>query len=121
MNAAAGTQTLAFLGSATDGDASGVVTLHYSDGSTGKYWLGLSDWTLSGGGRLRRHTATRWPPPRPTGTARDAPAASNRWSTDVFYAAVPVNPGKTLTSVTLPNGTSGGRSTSSRSARRPPR
>ncbi len=26
----------------------------------------------------------------------------------MFYAAVPVNPGKTLTSVTLPNGTSGG-------------
>ena len=28
--------------------------------------------------------------------------------TYVFYAALPVNPAKTLTSVTLPNGTSGG-------------
>ena len=49
VDAASGTQTLAFLGAATQGDGSGVVTLNYSDGSTSQYWLGFSDWTLGGG------------------------------------------------------------------------
>ena len=107
VNAAAGTQTLAFLGSATNGGASGVVTLNYSDGSTSKYWLGFSDWTLGGGGgspQFGNQVAA-------TTAYRDCAGCSggkDSTKTYVFYAAVPVNPSKTLTSVTLPNGTLGG-------------
>src|SRR6185312_14186775 len=41
VNAPAGTQTLAFLGSSTNGPVAAPITLHYADGSTAKYWLGL--------------------------------------------------------------------------------
>jgi predicted alpha-1,2-mannosidase len=107
VTGASGTQTLAFLGSATGGAASGVVTLNYSDGSTSKYWLGFSDWTLGGGGgspafgnQVAATTAYR--------DCAGCTGGQDSVKTYVFYAAVPVNPDKTLTSVTLPNGTSGG-------------
>ena len=102
-NAPAGTQTLAFLGSATNGPSEGVVALHYSDGSSARYWLGFSDWTLNGGGSQPsygnqtaislsyRNCSYCSPPQQSVGTY-------------VFYAAVPVDGSKTLTSVTLPNG-----------------
>ncbi|HJQ44206.1 MAG TPA: GH92 family glycosyl hydrolase, partial [Jatrophihabitantaceae bacterium] len=50
VHAAAGTQQIGFLGSASGGDSQGLATLTYSDGSTARYWLGFSDWTLGGGG-----------------------------------------------------------------------
>ena len=103
LNAPSQTQTLAFLGSATNGPSEGVVTEHYSDGSTAQYWLGLSDWTLNGGSS------------KPSYGNQTAIALSYRncsycsptdqkVATYVFYAAVPVDAGKTLTSVTLPDG-----------------
>ena len=107
VNAPSGTQTLAFLGSATDGPGEGMVTEHYSDGSSAQYWLGFSDWTLNGGGSepsygnqtaitLSYRNCSYCSPPQ-----QNVP-------TYVFYAAVPVDPGKTLSSVTLPDGASTG-------------
>jgi predicted alpha-1,2-mannosidase len=107
VNAPSGTQTLAFLGSAADGPSEGVVTEHYSDGSSAKYWLGLSDWTLNAGHSqpsygnqtaitLSYRNCSYCSPPQQT------------VATHVFYAAVPVDPGRTLTSVTLPDGASMG-------------
>ncbi len=103
MNAPAGTQTLGFLGSATNGPSEGVVTEHYSDGSSAQYWLGLSDWTLNGGSsdpsygnqtaiKLSYRNCSYCSPPQQS------------VATYVFYAAVPVDGSKTLTSVTLPDG-----------------
>lgn len=103
LNAPSGTQTLAFLGSATNGPSEGVVTEHYSDGSTAQYWLGLSDWTLNAGSsqpsygnqtaiKLSYRNCSYCSPPQ------------QNVATYVFYAAVPVDGGKTLTSVTLPDG-----------------
>jgi predicted alpha-1,2-mannosidase len=108
VNAASGTQTLAFLGSATNGPVSGPVTLHYSDGSTSNYWLGLSDWTLNGGSSTTPAYGNKI---AAATTYRDCPGCTNGQQTvgtDVFYTAIPVDAGKTLTSVTLPNGTGGG-------------
>jgi predicted alpha-1,2-mannosidase len=107
VNAAAGTQTLAFLGSASNGPVSGPVTLHYSDGSTGSYWLGLSDWTLNGGSATPSYGNTV----AASTTYRNCPGCTDNQQTvgtDVFYTAIPVDASKTLTSVTLPNGTSNG-------------
>ena len=103
LNAPPLTKTLAFLGSATNGPSEGVVTEHYSDGSTAQYWLGLSDWTLNGGSsqpsygnqtaiKLSYRNCSYCSPPQQS------------VATYVFDAAVPVDPGKTLTSVTLPDG-----------------
>ncbi len=50
VNAPAGTQQLGVLGSAAGGNTQGLATLTYSDGSHARFWLGLSDWTLGGGG-----------------------------------------------------------------------
>jgi predicted alpha-1,2-mannosidase len=107
LNAPPGTQTLAFLGSATNGPSEGVVTEHYSDGSSAQYWLGFSDWTLNAGNsqpsygnqtaiKLSYRNCSYCTPPQ------------QNVATYVFYAAVPVDPGKTLSGVTLPNGASTG-------------
>ena len=108
VNAAAGTQTLAFLGSATNGPLSAPLTLHYSDGSTGTYWLGLSDWTLNGG---NSKTPAYGNTTAAATTYRNCPGCTGGQQsvgTDVFYTAVPVDPSKTLTSVTLPSTTGSG-------------
>ena len=103
VDAAAGTQTLAFLGSATNGPVRQPITLHYSDGSTGEYWLGLSDWTLNGGNGKPSYGNTV----AATTSYRNCPGCTGGQqsvSTDVFYTAVPVDPTKTLTGVTLSGG-----------------
>jgi predicted alpha-1,2-mannosidase len=107
VNAPSGTQTLAFLGSATNGPSEGVVTEHYTDGSSAQYWLGLSDWTLNGNGsqpsydnqtaiKLSYRNCSYCSPPQQT------------VATYVFEAAIPVDPSRTLASVTLPDGASTG-------------
>ena len=107
LNAPAGTQTLAFLGSATNGPSEGVVTEHYTDGSSAQYWLGLSDWTLNGGGSQPSYGNRTAITLSYRNCSYCSPQQQNV-ATYVFYAAVPVDPSKTLASVTLPNGASTG-------------
>jgi predicted alpha-1,2-mannosidase len=109
VNAPSGTQTLAFLGSATNGPSQGAVTLRYSDGSTARYWLGLSDWTLNAGkskpsfgNQVAASTSYR----NCAGCA--STNYQNAVKTYVFYTGLPVDPSKTLASVTLPNGATQG-------------
>ncbi|HEX3617095.1 MAG TPA: GH92 family glycosyl hydrolase [Solirubrobacteraceae bacterium] len=107
VNAPAGTQTLAFLGSAADGPSQGLVTEHYTDGSSAQYWLGLSDWTLNGGSSQPSYGNQTAISLSYRNCSYCSPAQQTV-ATYVFYAAVPVDPGKTLASVTLPNGASTG-------------
>ncbi|HSZ40884.1 MAG TPA: GH92 family glycosyl hydrolase [Trebonia sp.] len=106
VNAPAGTQTLAFLGSASNGPSNGVITENYSDGTTQQYWLGLTDWTLNGGGGSLSYGNQK----AASTTYRNCDGCTSADNTDtyMYYTAVPVNPGKTLTSVTLPSGSSSG-------------
>ncbi|MDI5963450.1 GH92 family glycosyl hydrolase [Streptantibioticus silvisoli] len=107
LNAPAGTQRLAFLGSATGGPVSGPATLHYSDGSTATYYLGLSDWTLNAGSSKPSYGNKV----AATTTYRNCPSCTGGQqsvATDIFYTALPVDSAKTLTGVTLPSGTGGG-------------
>jgi glycosyl hydrolase family 92/IPT/TIG domain-containing protein len=99
--AAAGTQTLGFLGSSTGGPSQGIATLAYSDGSTAQYWLGLSDWTLNGGSQPPSFGNTT----AATMSYRNCQTCSDPYqaASYLFEANLPVNPGKTLVSVTLPN------------------
>jgi len=107
LNAAAGTQTLGFLGSATNGPSQGIATLNYSDGSTARYWLGLSDWTLGGGSSSQPsfgNTIAATTSYRNCGTCSGPMSAK----TYVFSADLPVDPAKTLVSVILPSQTDQG-------------
>ena len=51
VNAPPGRRSWGSLARPPAAPAKAVATLHYSDGSTARYWLGLSDWTLSAGAR----------------------------------------------------------------------
>ena len=103
VNAPAGTQSLGFLGSATNGPSQGVATLHYTDGSTAKFWLGLTDWTLNGGSG---HPSFNNVVAAST-TFRNCPGCTGgeqAVDTNIFETSLPVDPTKTLESVTLPQG-----------------
>jgi predicted alpha-1,2-mannosidase len=97
---------LALLGSATNGDTSGTLTITYTDGSTQTATIGFSDWTLGGGGgavafgnRLAITTPYR----------NETSGGSQQISTYLFTTApIALTAGKTVRSVTLPSTTSGG-------------
>ena len=106
----AGSDSLAVLGAATNGPSTGTVTLTYTDGSSQQQTLGLSDWTLNAGTSTpsfgnaivatipyRNWTGSG------TETAFTLQPSENATPTYVFLATVPLNSGKTLASVTLPN------------------
>jgi predicted alpha-1,2-mannosidase len=107
VNAPAGTQTLGFLGAASNGPSQGVATLHYSDGSSAQYWLGLSDWTLNGGSASAPSYGNQIAATLPY---RDCVGCSSPdpTTTYIYETSLPVDPTKTLTSVTLPNGATEG-------------
>jgi len=90
--------TLAFLGAASNGPASGTGTVTYTDGSAQSFTLGFRDWMLNGSGAHRDygHGIAAVLPYRNQGQRRDNAA------THVFYAAVPLQAGKLVVSVTLP-------------------
>ncbi|MGC5165467.1 GH92 family glycosyl hydrolase [Luteimicrobium sp. DT211] len=101
-----GATKLAFLGSASEGQASGTVTLTYTDGSTQTATVGFSDWTLGGGGGapqfgnvIALQTAYR----DQSGLGKDPV------KTDIFATApIALTAGKQLQSVTLPTTVDGG-------------
>ncbi|MCU4186718.1 GH92 family glycosyl hydrolase [Acidiferrimicrobium sp. IK] len=99
--AVAGATTLGLIGSATNGPSTGPLTVTYTDGSSQTVTLGFSDWTLGGGGST---------PSFGNGTAADTPYRNSvggtpqTISTYLFTANFPVATGKTIASVTLPNG-----------------
>ncbi|MFC8730882.1 GH92 family glycosyl hydrolase [Luteimicrobium sp. NPDC057192] len=101
-----GATKLSFLGSASEGQASGTVTLTYTDGTTQQATLGFSDWTLGGGGGspqfgnvIALKTAYR----DQAGQGKDPVV------TDIFASApIALQAGKQLQSVTLPETVSGG-------------
>jgi predicted alpha-1,2-mannosidase len=107
VTAAAGTQQLAFLGAATNGPLTAPLTLHYSDGTTTTFWLGLSDWTLNAGSSKPAYGNTS-AAAMPYRNCAACPGGQQSVGTDVFEASVPVDAGKTLTSVTLPDETGSG-------------
>ena len=108
VSAAPGSAELGLLGSADGGPSQGVMTLTYSDGTSTQFWLGLSDWTLGGGGSKpsfgNGDAATL-----PYRTCDGCSNGQQAVATHVFSTVFPVDATKTLTSVTLPNGADQGR------------
>jgi hypothetical protein len=97
----AGATELGILGSASNGPSSGTLSITYTDGTTQTATLGLSDWTSSS-------------PSFGNGTAasmtyrNSAGGTSQRIGTKVFITNITLAPGKTVASVTMPDGANQG-------------
>jgi lysophospholipase L1-like esterase len=107
VNAPAGTRTLGFLGAATNSPSQGTVTLRYSDGSTTQFTLGLSEWTQNLGASKVLY-GNQVVVTLPYANCDTCASGEDPVNTYVYYAALPVDPGKRLVSVTLPATVSGG-------------
>jgi len=98
---------LSVLGAADHGSTQGTGSVMYSDGTTQSFTLGLSDWTLDGGGAAR--------PSYGNGIAASLPYRNTGQGgrevvqTYLFYAAIPLRGGQPITQVTLPVTTGPGR------------
>ena len=108
VNAPSGIRQLGFLGSATNGPSQGTATLTYSDGSTSQYWLGFSDWTLNGGSTSAPSYGNQVAAATSYRNCSYCNPVQQTVKTYIFSAALPVDPAKTLSSVTLPNGATQG-------------
>lgn len=94
--------TLGFIGASANGPAYGTGTIHYTDGTTQDFTLGLSDWTLNGSSSTASYdnAVVAKMPYRDTGNSS---TGKDNTTTYLFYAGVSLIPGKTVKSVTLPN------------------
>ncbi|HEY0807686.1 MAG TPA: glycoside hydrolase domain-containing protein, partial [Pseudonocardiaceae bacterium] len=97
---------LELLGSATNGNTSGTLTITYTDGTTQAATIGFSDWTLGGGGgtpAFGNQIAVTTPYRNMTS------GGAQQIATDVFATTpIALAAGKTVASVSLPASTSGG-------------
>lgn len=95
----AGAAKLGFLGMATNGPSSGEGTIQYADGTDQPFVLCFSDWTMNGGdGPLAdgTHVAARMP------RRNSVRGELNDQETMLFVTTVPLERGKTVASVRLP-------------------
>jgi len=86
---------LGFLGSSQNGTASGIVTIHYTDGSSKSFNLNMADWYANSpavGNQLLTMTSS-W-------NFQSNPLGAHPVS--IYFASVPLEGGKTVASVTLP-------------------
>jgi beta-glucosidase len=91
---------LGFLGSAGFGAASGSGTITYTDGSTQPYSISMADWFNNApvSGDQIATTTSSW---------NFASSTQTPHPVSVYFASVPLDPGKTVASVTLPTVGSG--------------
>jgi hypothetical protein len=92
----AGATELGIIGSATNGPSSGSLTITYTDGTTQSAALGFTDWTSGSatfGNGIAASMAYR----------NSAGGSSQHIGTEVFTTNIPLQPAKTVASVTLPS------------------
>jgi beta-glucosidase len=91
---------LGFLGAAAFGAATGTGTINYKDGSTQSFSVAMSDWYNDApvAGDQIATTTSSWNFSSSTQTPHPV---------SVYFASVPLEPGKTVASVTLPTVSSG--------------
>jgi hypothetical protein len=94
-----GATTLAFLGSATNGPATGNATITYSDGTTQTFQMLFSDWTLNAG-KSAPSTGNQVVAVTPY---RNTLNGMQTHKPNVFYIDIALMAGKTVQSVTLPS------------------
>ena len=89
-----GATTLAFLGASSGGNSSGTATIHYTDGTSQGFTLGLTNWTGPASAFGNTVVATM--------NYRNGPNGKQSVRVYLFAAQVALPTGKTLKSVTLP-------------------
>ncbi len=93
---------LVIIGSSTNGNTEGSLIINYTDGSSSTETLGLSDWTLNGGGSKIAFGNT----PVVVSPYRNNvafPANKENVTTYLFSATIPLEAGKSIQSIQLPN------------------
>jgi hypothetical protein len=95
VNAAAGASDLGLLESSTNGSTSGTITITYSDGTSTTQPLSSSDWAAGPGSA---ETAVATMPYRNMMTG-----GSQQITMYVYATTVPIDPSKTVASITFPN------------------
>jgi beta-glucosidase len=86
---------LGILGAGQNGTAAGTITVRYTDGTSQSFTLSMADWYANApatGDKIVTTTSS-WNQSSPTG----------RHPVSVYFASVPLQPGKTVASVTLPS------------------
>ena len=105
-NASSTATKLELLGSATNGNTQGALTITYTDGTNQTANIGFSDWTLGGGGGTLMFGNTM---AVSTPYRNMTSGGSQTVGTDLFYTApISLAAGKTVASVTLPSDSSNG-------------
>ncbi|HWG11955.1 MAG TPA: GDSL-type esterase/lipase family protein, partial [Streptosporangiaceae bacterium] len=89
-----GASTLGLLGSSTSGGSQGALLIHYSDGTTSPATVSFGDWA---GAPVTGDRAVATLPYRNSHSG-----TSNQLTVYVFATQIPVDPGRTVVSVTLP-------------------
>jgi beta-glucosidase len=95
---------LGFIGSSQNGTATGTVTVHYADGSSQSFNLNVADWYANSpavGDQLLTTTSS-W---------NFQSNSLGAHPVSLYFASVPLEPGKQVTSVTLPTVTNAGGTT----------
>ncbi|MFD4977662.1 glycoside hydrolase family 92 protein, partial [Streptomyces sp. NPDC058424] len=92
---------LGVLGAASGGKASGVGTVHYSDGTTSSFTLTLGDWW---NGPIAGNDAVASMPYVNSQGIGGRERGQRQHAVYVFYTEVPVTDGKQVAAVTLPTG-----------------
>ncbi|GAA1876277.1 GH92 family glycosyl hydrolase [Lapillicoccus jejuensis] len=102
----AGASTIGLLGSASNAGSSGAggtVTVHYTDGTSSTFDAFFSDWTLGGGGG----TPVPGDTTAVTTAYRNSSGGRDPVKTYVFSVSAPLDAGKTVASITLPQAQGG--------------
>ncbi len=86
--------TLGFLGASNSGSPSGTGTVYYSDGTTQSFKLQFDDFWYTPGPENSVATSTSYV---------NSPSGPYSHTVYVFFAHVPINPGKTVLAVGLPS------------------
>ena len=97
-------RALVLLAAANHGAASGQAIVHYSDGSQQPLELAVDDWTLSGG-----HDQARAPVALDMPYHLGADGKPEAVRSYVFAVRLPLDPARTVRSITLPQQTTAGR------------
>jgi hypothetical protein len=95
VNGTAGATTLGLLGSASHGPSSGTIVINYTDGTSSSQAVTFNDWAAAPSGG---DTAVATMPYRNTSSG-----TSQTITMYVFATTVPVDPSKTVASVTFPD------------------
>ena len=98
---------IGILGAATNGSSHGVAVIHYTNHTWSAVLLGLTDWTMNGGA-MTHPAFSNWAVATTHYRDSDGGRLYNHVDTFVFFTQVPVKPGLTVSSITLPQAVHGG-------------